>query len=36
MKPGSSASFIAATSVYNYRKTVAGEYDVYVRQDATV
>ncbi len=35
MKPGSSASFLAATSAYPYRKTSAGEYDVYVRQDVT-
>ncbi|KAA9349004.1 FkbM family methyltransferase [Larkinella humicola] len=35
MKPGSSASFLAATSAYSYRKTSAGEYDVYVRQDVT-
>ncbi|GAB3919707.1 FkbM family methyltransferase [Larkinella terrae] len=35
MKPGSSASFLAATSAHTYRKTVAGEYEVYVREDVT-
>ncbi|MGA0555263.1 FkbM family methyltransferase [Larkinella sp. VNQ87] len=36
MIPGSSASFVAATAPYNYRKTVSGEYEVYERQDLTV
>ncbi|RRB07664.1 FkbM family methyltransferase [Larkinella rosea] len=35
MKPGSSASFLAATSAHKYQKTVAGEYEVYVRQNVT-
>jgi FkbM family methyltransferase len=33
MKPGSSASFIEATSAYAYQKTVSGEYEVYIRQE---
>lgn len=35
MKPGSSASFLSATSAHSYQKTVAGEYEVYIRQDVT-
>ncbi|GAB3330618.1 hypothetical protein GCM10027299_35560 [Larkinella ripae] len=35
MKPGSSASFVTATSAFEYRKATAGEYVVYTRQDLT-